>query len=361
MDRRLSGAIREITVPVLAILAGFLVGTVFIIFAGKNPMEAYKFFNLYVWGDLSKLGETLVSTTPLICTGLAIALAFRCGLFNIGAEGQYLVGQIATAWAGFFFTMPGWLPPAVAGFIHPLFAIFIGMLAAGLYAAIPGVLKAYRGVHEVINSIMLNYTALFFIHWLLLNKMRDPGSGTAATPRIQPTADFVQGLIQGSRLHVGLFVALIAAFVVWVFLWKTAAGYEIRAVGFAPGAAEYAGISVKKNIVLAMLLSGALIGLAAAIQTLGLSRKFYEPMGFTGFGFDGIAVALVGRNHPLGVVLAAFLFGALDRGGQGMQAGADVPKTVMWVVQGTVIFFVAAEGLWRFLQTRRTKKEVKTA
>ena len=360
MDKRLRSALREVTVPVLAIFAGFLVGTIFILAAGKNPLEAYQYFNLYVWGDLSKFGETLVSTTPLIMTGLAIALAFRCGLFNIGAEGQYLVGQVATAWAGFFFTMPAWLPPAVAGFIHPLVAILVGMLAAGLYAAIPGLLKAYRGVHEVINSIMLNYVALFFTHWFLLNRLRDP-SGSAATPRIHETADLVQGLIKGSRLHMGIFIALLAAFLVWLFLWKTAAGYEIRSVGFAAGAAEYAGINVKKNIVLAMLLSGSLIGLAAAVQTLGLARKFYEPMGFAGFGFDGIAVALVGRNHPLGVVLAAFLFGALDRGGQGMQAGADVPKTVMWVVQGTVIFFVAAEGLWRFLQNRRSKKEVKPA
>lgn len=359
MDKRLSGALREVSVPVLATLAGFIVGTIFIMAAGKSPLEAYHYLNLYVWGDWAKFGETLVSTTPMIMTGLAVALAFRCGLFNIGGEGQYLVGQAATAWAGFFFTMPGWLPPAVAGIIHPLIAMAVGMLAAGLYAAIPGLLKAYRGVHEVINSIMLNYTALFFLHWLLLAHMREPGA--SATPRVQATAELAQALIPGSRMHVGLFIALLAAFVVWLFLWKTAPGYEIRAVGFAPGAAEYGGISVKKNIVLAMALSGSLMGLAAAIQTLGIARKFYEPLGFTGFGFDGIAVALVGRNHPLGVVLAAFLFGALDRGGQGMQAGADVPKTVIWIVQGTVIFFVGAEGLWRFLKNRRAKKGVTVA
>ncbi|HYF95775.1 MAG TPA: ABC transporter permease [Symbiobacteriaceae bacterium] len=360
MDKRLSGLVREITVPVLAIVAGLLVGTIFIVAAGKNPLVAYRFFNLYVWGDLSKFGETLVSTIPMLITGLAVALAFRCGLFNIGGEGQYLIGQLAAAWAGFFFTMPAWLPPALAGFIHPVFAILVGMLAAGLYAAIPGLLKAYRGVHEVINSIMMNYIALYFTHWLLMSQMRDP-SGGAGTPRIQATAELAQGLIKGSRLHVGIFLALAAALVVWIFLWKTAAGYEIRAVGFAPGAAEYGGISVKRNIVLSMLLSGILMGLAGAIQVLGIARKFYEPLSFAGFGFDGIAVALVGRNHPLGVVLAAFLFGALDRGGQGMQAGASVPKTVIWIVQAVVIFFVAVDGLWRLLQNRRVKREVKSA
>lgn len=360
MDKnRLNNLLRELTVPVLAILAGFLVGTIFIIAAGKNPLDAYSYFFLYVAGDAAKFGETLVSTTPLILTGLSIALAFRCGLFNIGVEGQYLIGQVASAWTGFFFTMPAWLPPVVQGFVHPLLAMLIGMLAAGLYAGIVGVLKAYRGVHEVINSIMLNWSGLYFTHWLLMSQMKEQGS--SATPRIKETADLIQGLIPGSRLHVGIFIALLAAFLVWVFLWKTPAGYEIRAVGFAPGAAEYAGINVKKNIILAMVLSGALTGLAASIQTLGLARKFYEPGGFAGFGFDGIAVALVGRNHPVGVVLAAFLFGALDRGGQGMQAGADVPKTVMWVVQGVVIFFVAAEGIWKFLKNRRAKKEAKTA
>lgn len=351
MSKQASGFLRQLTIPVLATLAGLLVGTLFILFAGKDPIEAYRYFIDYVAGSPGKFGETLVSTVPLIFTGLAVMLAFRCGLFNIGVEGQYLMGQAAAAWAGYALALPAGL--------HPLVAMLCGMAAAGLWAAIPGLLKAYRGVHEVINSIMLNYTAYFFAHWLLMNKLREPG-GQAATPRVRPTAELAQGLIQGSRLHAGIFVALLAAFLVWLFLWKTAAGYEIRAVGFAPGAAEYGGINVKRNLVLAMALSGALAGLAASVQTLGLARKFYEPTGFVGFGFDGIAVALVGQLHPLGVVLAALLFGALERGGVGMQAGADVPKSVMWVVQGTVIFFVAAEGIWRFLRARRAKTEVKT-
>lgn len=357
MGNRLWGTIRsslgELTIPVLATAAGLLVGTIFILLAGKDPLLAYQAFARAVGGSPRAFGETLVSTIPLVFTGLAVALAFRTGLFNIGVEGQYLLGQIVTAWAGAALILPGWLHPAVA--------MLLGMLAGALWATVPGLLKAYRGVHEVINTIMLNYIALFFTHWLLMRYLRVPGGGGAATPAVQPTAELAQGLIEGSRLHAGLWIALLAAVAVWLFLWKTPMGYEIRAVGFAPGAAEYAGISVAKNIVLAMALSGALAGLAGAVQMLGITRKFYEPMGFSGFGFDGIAVALVGRNHPLGVVLAALLFGALERGGPTMQAVAGVPKAVIWIVQGTVIFFVAAEGIWRFIQNRKVKAEVKSA
>lgn len=343
--RTLTESLRELAIPVMASLLGLAMGTIFILIAGKSPIEAYKAFWLAVAGEPRMFGETLVSTIPLIFTGLAVALAFRCGLFNIGVEGQYMIAQVATAWAGVSLALPGWL--------HPAAAIVAGMVAGAVWAGIAGILKAYRGVHEVINTIMLNYISLWLANWLLLTYLRAPSSTGSATYPIKETAQLAQGLIAESRLHAGLWIALAAAFLVWVFLWKTPWGYEIRAVGLSPGAAEYGGISVAKNIVLAMALSGALGGLASSVQMLGVSRRFFEPMGFVGFGFDGIAVALVGRNHPLGVVLAALLFGALERSGPVLQAVAGVPKAVIWIVQGTVIFFVAAEGLWRFLHRRR--------
>jgi len=346
-------AVETVTVPILAIFVGLLVGTVFILIAGADPMEAYKALFKAVAGSPRAIGETLTSTTPLIFTGLAVALAFRCGLFNIGVEGQYLVALMASALTGYYLH----LPPV----IHALVALAAGGLAGMLWAAIVGVLKAYRGVHEVINSIMLNYIALYFTHYLLMYYFREPGNRAAATPFIQETAKLTKGLIPGSRLHTGIFVALLAALFVWFFLWKTPQGYEIRAVGLSPGAAEYAGISVKRNIILAMAISGLMSGLAGAVQTLGVSYKFYEQMGFIGYGFDGIAVALLGRNHPVGVIFGALLFGALGQGSGAMQAAAGVPKTVVWIVQGTVVFFVAAESIWKFLRRRRVKAEVKTA
>lgn len=352
----LSKAIREglqaVSVPVLATILGLIVGTVFIFVAGKDPVLAYQAFARAVAGSPRGFGETLTSAIPLIFTGLAVSLAFRSGLFNIGVEGQYLVAQIATVVVGYTVSAPG--------FLHPLLALLAGAVVGALWAMITGLLKAYRGVHEVINSIMLNYVALFLCNWLLNAYLR-AGSGQASTHPIAATAELAQGLIQGSRLHTGLFIALLAALVVWVLLWKTPAGYEIRAVGLSPGAAEYAGISVPRNIVLAMALSGALAGLAGGVQTLGINRTFFETTAFVGYGFEGIAVALVGRTHPVGVVLAALLFGALERGGPMMQATAGVPKAVIYIVQGTVIFFVAAEGLWRFMRNRKIKTEVKTA
>lgn len=355
----ISKAFREsleaVSIPVLATLLGLVVGTIFIIVAGKDPILAYKAFAQAVAGEPRMFGETLVTTIPLIFTGLAISLAFRSGLFNIGVEGQYLVAQIAAVVVGYKL-----VPPAGLGWLHPVLALLAGALAGALWAVIVGLLKAYRGVHEVINSIMLNYVALFLCGWLLNSYLR-AGSGQASTHTIAKTAELAQGLIAGSRLHTGLFIALAAAFVVWLILWKTPIGYEIRSVGLSPGAAEYAGISVARNIILAMALSGALAGMAGAVQTLGINRKFFETTAFVGFGFDGIAVALVGRTHPLGVVLSALLFGALQRGGPMMQATAGVPKAVIYIVQGTVIFFVAAEGIWRFLKNRKQKAEVKTA
>jgi len=344
-------AVDSLAIPLLAVIAGLLMGILFILIAGKDPLKAYSAFATAVAGEPRMVGETLVSSIPLVFTGLAVALAFRCGLFNIGIEGQYLVAQITTAWVGVSLSLPGWLHPAVA--------LLAGMLAAAAWASIAGLLKAYRGVHEVINTIMLNYTGLWLCNWLLLTYLRAPSNTGSATYPVKGTALLTQGLIADSRLHAGLWIALGVAFLVWFFLWRTPAGYEIRAVGLSPGAAEYGGINVKANIVLAMALSGALGGLAGGVQTLGVTLRFFEPMGFVGYGFDGIAVALVGRNHPLGVVLAAVLFGALERGGPMMQAAAGVPKAVVWIVQGTVIFFVAAEGLWKFLKQGRIRSEVK--
>jgi len=351
----LKGGLRAISTPVLATIVGLLVGMVCIVVAGKDPVKAAEAFVRAVAGEPRMFGETLVSTIPLIFTGLAVAFAYRCGLFNIGVEGQYLMAQIAAVLVGVY-----WTPPAGLTWLHPLLTLAAAALAGALWAGIVGVLKAYRGIHEVINSIMLNYVGLFMADWLLKYYLR-PDNSRAASYDLQESAWLSQGLIEGSRLHTGLWIALGAAVVVWFILFKTTLGYEIRAVGTSPGAAEYGGISVARSIILAMAISGALSGLAGGVQTMAINHRFNETSSFVNYGFDGIAVALVGRLHPAGVVLAALLFGALDRSGPMMQAMADVPKAVIWIVQGSVIFFVAAEGLWDFLKKRRAKKEVKTA
>lgn len=351
----LKGSLEAISTPVLATIVGLLVGMIFIVAAGKDPVLASRAFVKAVAGEPRFFGETLVSTIPLIFAGLAVAFAYRCGLFNIGVEGQYLVAQIATVVVGVYF-----VPPAGLGWLHPILALAAGALAGAFWGGIVGVLKAYRGMHEVINSIMLNYIGLYLADWLLKYYLR-PSNAQASSYDLAETSWLAQGLIPGSRLHTGLWIALAAALVCWVVLFKTPLGYEIRAVGQSPGAAEYGGISVAKSLILAMAISGALSGLAGAVQTMGINHRFNETSAFVGYGFDGIAVALVGRLHPAGVVLAALLFGALDRSGPMMQAMADVPKAVIYIVQGTVIFFVAAEGVFKFLKRRKAVKEVKTA
>lgn len=352
---KLWDALEAVATPVLATLLGLAVGTIFILISGRDPLLAYQAIYRAVAGEPRMFGETLVSTIPLILAGLSVALAFRCGLFNIGVEGQYLMAQIATTVVGIF-----WVPPAGLEWIHPILALAAGALAGAFWGSIAGVLKAYRGVHEVINTIMLNYIGLYLADWLLKYYLR-PDISRASSYDLLPSSWLKQGLIEGSRLHTGLWVALGAAVIVWIILFKTPIGYEIRAVGFSPGAAEYGGISVQRSLILAMAMAGALAGLAGSVQTLGINHRFNETVSFVGYGFDGIAVALVGRTHPVGVVLAALLFGALDRSGPMMQAVAGVPKAVIYVVQGTVIFFVAAEGMWRFIKRRRAKKEVEAA
>lgn len=340
-------SLAAVAVPVAATLLGLLVGTIFIVLAGSNPAEAYAALLQAVAGDPSQIGETLVTAIPLILTGLAVALAFRCGLFNIGVEGQYLVAMVASAWAGYRFALPHVL--------HVTTALLAGAAAGAAWAAIAGLLKAYRGVNEVITTIMLNYIALYFTHWLVMAPLRDPNAMAPATPPVRASAALAQGLIPESRLHAGLWIALAAALLLWIFLWRTPLGYEIRAVGLSPGAAEYAGIGVERSVALVMALSGALAGLAGGVQTIAITGRFYEQAGFIGYGFEAIAVALVGRNHPIGTVLSALLFAALDRGGPAMQAMAGVPKTVIWIIQGTVILFVAVEGLWNILQQRKAR------
>lgn len=341
----------EVAVPILAVIAGLLVGTIFIAASGASPGEAYVAFFRSVIGSppLAEprfFGETLVQTIPLIFTGLAHAIAFRTGLFNIGAEGQYIMGSFVAAVIGYALPLPAGL--------HLVVALAGGFLGGALYAAIPGLLKAYRGVHEVVNSIMLNWVAFYFVNWAV-SLLKDPASKTgSATPMVLETARFAQGLM-GSRLHYGLLWAIAASILLYIFLWRTTGGYEIRAVGLSAGAAEYAGINVQWNIVKAMMISGGLAGLAGAVQSLAINYRFYEQIGFTNYGFDGMAVALVGRSHPIGVLLSSLLFGSLARGGPAMQAAVGIPKAIIWIVQGVIVFFVACEGLWRFLKRSRQK------
>jgi general nucleoside transport system permease protein len=268
-------------------------------------------------------------------------------LFNIGAEGQLFVGGLASAFIGYAIK-------GLPAYIHLPLALLAGISAGAIWGAIPGYLKARTGAHEVINTIMMNYIAFRLTDFLLSGPMARP-DGLPITPEIAPSAYIPALLPKPVRIHYGFFIALGAAFLVYWFLWKTTSGLEIRMVGANPRAAKYAGVKISKNIVLAMGLSGALAGLAGANQVLGVDHRMVRAFS-TGYGFDAIALALLGNSHPVGVVLASLLFGFLRGGAARMQSMAGVPVEIIRIIQGMVIIFVAApaiiRGLYRLKEFR---------
>lgn len=339
-------ALQALLIPLGAVVLALLLGIAFILWAGQDPRTAYGALFQASFGSWRDFSETLVVMTPLIFTGLSVAFAFRTGLFNIGGEGQYLVGGFAAAVVGY--TLAG-LP----GILHVTLVILAAALFGGLWGLTPGLLKARLGIHEVITTIMLNYIGLFLTNYLVLNVFRAEGP-LPVTPTILETAQLWR-FSPPNRVHTGIFIALAAAAVVYWLLWKTVWGYEIRAVGQSQGAAEYGGISVSRNLVLAMVVAGALSGLAGGVQVAGLQLKFYQSFGFVGYGFDGIAVALLGRNHPAGVIPAALLFAILARGASRMQ-GVGVPEDIAQILQAIIIFLVAADQIVRWLLNWNRKK-----
>jgi simple sugar transport system permease protein len=350
--------LRELLFPLIAVLAAFVIGGILVLVIGDDPIKVYRLLISSAFGLFDALGNftfdnwgyTLFQATPLIFTGLAVSLAFKCGLLNIGAEGQLYVGAFAAAWIGITFgNLPGLL-------LIPM-AMIAAMLAGAFWGAIPGVLKARFGAHEVINTIMLNFIAVGLVSYLTQNFYKAQGDPIMQTVPIDSKAQIARfstllsplGIDFPDRipLNVSFLLALLACFLVWAFLWKTKWGYEIRAVGSNPSAAEYGGISVQKQIVLAMAISGALAGMVGINEVMGYRHRYYHDFS-PGYGFAGIAVALLGRNHPAGVVLAALLFGALNRGGLFVDIFTDkVSKDLVQVLQAIIILFVAMESLFR--------------
>ncbi len=303
---------------------------------------------------LYPITESLTVATPYIFAGLAVALGFRCGLFNIGAEGQFFMGALGAAYVGYSIIGLPW-------FIHLPLALLGGALAGAIWGAIPGYLKAKFGAHEVVNTIMMNWIAFSLSSWLLNGPMKAKGF-RPVTPNIEATAELPRFFPDPLRFNWGFPLALLFAFLVYWFLFKTTLGFEIRAVGANPDAAKYSGMSVIRNFVLVMTLSGALAGLAGATQVLGTDH--WVGQGFSaGYGFDSIALALLGKSHPLGVVLSALLFGILRGGATSMQSLAGIPIHIISVIQGMVIIFVAAPDIIRWiyrLRIGRTEQTVLT-
>ncbi len=338
--------LRELLFPLIAVVAAFIVGGILILLIGDNPIEAYRLLlgSALSWPD--GIGYTLFQATPLIFTGLAVLVGFRCGLFNIGAEGQLYIAAFATAWVGITFAnLSAWL------LIPMCFAAAI--LTGAFWGAIPGVLKARFGSHEVINTIMLNFIAIALVSYFTQYHYKIPGDPILQTApigygaHIARLGKFIPGLPERIPLNLAFILALVACGLVYLFLWRTKWGYEIRATGSNPTAAEYGGISIRKQIILAMAVSGALAGMVGINDVMGYHYRYYD--GFSdNYGFTGIAVALLGRNHPVGVIISALLFAVLQHGGIYVDGFSEhVTKDIVQVLQGIIILFVAAEAFFR--------------
>jgi len=329
----------ELKKTVLAGTIGFAVGALIILIYGYNPITAYRALFSGAFGDLYGFSESLANATPLILTALTFAIGFRGGMFNIGAEGQLYMGALAAVTVSFFH-----LPPGIIFVLSILFAALGGMI----WSLPVAILKVSRGVHEVISTIMLNWISHFLAFYLITRILVDP-------ERAEKTISIVKGarfplLGPGTSLSYGIFVALFAAVVVYVLLWRTVIGFDIRAIGYNPRAAAYAGIEKWKIILSVFITGGATAGLAGAVHVMGRPPTYavYSGMpAITGLGFEGLAVAMIGRNHPIGIIFAALFIGGLSTGGRMMQLFAQVPLEMVHVVEGIVVLFLAIPELIR--------------
>ncbi|AZB43000.1 ABC transporter permease [Bacillus sp. FJAT-42376] len=340
----------NLVIPVIAVILGLLIGAVVMLVSGYDPVLGYAALWNGIFGDPYNIGDTIRLMTPYILTGLAVAFAFKTGLFNIGVEGQVLVGWLASVWVGLAFDLPK--------IIHLPLAVAAAGLAGALWGFIPGFLKARFRVHEVIVTIMMNYIALYATNAIIqsvLTKGSDTTKEIAATASLR--SDTFEAITNYSRMHYGILIALIAAFIMWFLLERTTKGYELRAVGFNQDAAHYAGMNVNRNIILSMVISGAFAGIAGSMEGLGTFQYASVKAGFTGIGFDGIAVALLGGNTAIGVIFAAFLFGGLKVGALNMPLEANVPNELVEIVIALIIFFVASSYFIRWFLLRFKKGE----
>jgi ABC-type uncharacterized transport system permease subunit len=367
----------SLTIIILSIISGFVMGGILVILTSPEVYKAfgssfisglstswkivantYSSLFLGAFGDPAKITaafksgdqalilkaitpffESLVVTTPYLFTGVAVALGFRAGLFNIGAEGQVLVGAIAAGWAGWTFT-------GLSPWIHVPLAMLVGALAGGLWGFVPGFLKVRTGAHEVITTIMMNYVAYYLIYYLIAAPLRDPNEVTPKTPWILESAHLVRVFPDPIRFHIGFFIAIAVAILVWFILFKTTWGYEIRSVGLNPNASKYAGMNITLVTVASMALSGAIAGMAGASEILGVTWRQSQALS-SGYGFDSIALALLAQNHPLGVILTALLFGFLRSGSRVMQLRAGTPVYIINILQSFIILFIAAPAIIR--------------
>lgn len=355
----------------ISIFLGLIFGALVLKMTGISPVEAYSEMWNGVFAKPHYISTVIVRSTPLIFTGLAVAFAFKTGLFNIGAEGQFIIGSLSATVLGIYLDLPAFLMiPTV---------LILSMIMAGLYAALAGYLKARYGVHEVLTCIMLNWIALYFSNWALMSTaIHRPHTETSEF--IKPTASitileewkisdagmeffaqypWLQQFMR-SPVNMGIILAIIVCLIIWFILSKTTFGYELKAVGFNQNASRYGGINVKKRLTQSMFISGLLAGAAGATQVMGVSKNVAMLAGPEGYGFEGIAVSLIGMNHPFGVVVSGLFLGALKYSGQKLQSILEAPSEVITLMIGVIVLFIALEPFIVGQLKKLKKKEVQS-
>ncbi len=358
----------RLVTTILSIILGLLVGGILLLIAGYNPLQAYGIIFEGIFGSGKDISYVITRSTPIILTGLSVAFAFKTGLFNIGAEGQFIIGSLFATIAGYKLN----LPPI----IHPIVAMAIGAMAGAIWAGIAGFLKARRGINEVITSIMLNWIALHLNNYFLtFTFFRKPNSDASykildsASIRILQTwkrseggraflstKPFLQDFFK-APVNFGFIIAVILAILIWYILKNTTLGYELKAVGYNKDAAEYGGIDIKKNILRSMMIAGAISGLAGAIQVLGVSSQVSILAATEGYGFDGMAVSLIAGNNPIAVIASGLLFGGLNYGGAKLNSSVlQAPSEIISIIVGIIVFFVAMPKLFQVIANKLNKK-----
>ena len=344
-------AFDSIYFPVISILAAFLIASVVFLILGFDPIVAFGGLISGSFGSLSALGETLNKATPVILTGLSYAIAQRCGIVNLGAEGQVYIGALCAVLAGTELSLPAPLHIPVT-----LLAAFLG---GALFGTLPAIMKNRFGSSELITTIMFNYVALYFVHYLIAGPIKDleATSNFAQSKQMLASAQLPR-ILPGTRLHAGIIVAILALVLYHFFLFHTTRGYEMRVIGLNRTAGECAGMNRKTNTLLSMFLAGGLAGLGGACELMGVQLRIMENA-FNNFGFDGVAVALLGSNSAGGILFSGILFGSLKSGATKMQMKSGAPTATIYMLQGLIILFVVGKKLFDYHKLQKKKKAVK--
>lgn len=338
-----TGFFQWVVTPFLILASAFITNGIIILLCGYNPIEAYSAVVIVTFGSLKGVGETLAKSTPFLMTGLSVAIAFRCGIWNIGAEGQFLIGALAATWFG---TKLATFLPHTPWIAIPL-CLSLAVFAGGIWGIIPAVLKITRNVNEVISTIMLNYVAIYLVSLMIAGGPLQEVSKTG--PQSDPIAEWVKlpRFFEFHRIHLGIVIAVLLAAILTYVLFRTTFGYQLRAVGEGAAAAEAAGISITHNTLHVFFISGALAGLGGAIELMALAPQLTNHFS-PGYGYTAIAVALLAKLHPLGTVGTALLFGALTRGSFAMEAEVGISPKVTWMMQAIILLFVVGSSVVQF-------------